>query len=250
MVTHDVITNLSIGKHAEVISIGVVSISHPLILGLDWLQCHNSDINWENIDLSLSCCNLTHCTHIPAKGFSLAHPQGPTYLNSVATISLGFSLNSISFAPCSSTSTPFSNIHSSNDLSSTPPLLTFVSLFLPWTGFGHSETKSTPSCKPDIVIVNPCQFLKYSKSSPVALIHFHPIEFPSYNLASMSKSTLGSELGPDIEPSSVNSSYDDSYTSHILRKVLFVIPHPLQLHPFYLFKRRLGTYVSVLTIKG
>ncbi len=45
LVTQDVFTNLSVDAHDETISLGVVSVSYPIILGLDWLRRHNPYID-------------------------------------------------------------------------------------------------------------------------------------------------------------------------------------------------------------
>lgn len=227
LVTHDVITELTIDKHAEVIALGVVSVSYPIILGLDWLRRHNPDIDWENIDLSLSCCNLTRNSPVTvsAKGFGLMRPQGPTYLNSIATtVGLGFGLNGSTLVPRPSTP-PLTSDRSANDSISTPttPSNPFASSFLSWAGFGRPKSGPLPlplpKCKPDVAVVNPRRFLKYSKSSPVALIRFHAVGTPSYNLASMSESTLASELGPDLEPSPAEDPSND-FTSHVPPKYM------------------------------
>ena len=96
----------------------------------------------------------------------------------------------------------------------------FVSLFLSLNGSSHSSTGDPPhSCKPGVEVVNPCHFLKYSKSSPVALICFHPVGSLSYNLASMSESTLASELGPDFLPPTTEDLPED-YASYIPPKYM------------------------------
>lgn len=38
LVTHEVITSLSIHSHLEVIALGIVCVPFPIILGLDWLR--------------------------------------------------------------------------------------------------------------------------------------------------------------------------------------------------------------------
>lgn len=53
LVTHDIITHVEVSKHTEYLSLGVVSIGYPIILGLDWLRRHNPRIDWAEMDLTL-----------------------------------------------------------------------------------------------------------------------------------------------------------------------------------------------------
>ena len=103
LVTQDVLTNLLVDSHDETIVLSIVSVSYPIILGLDWLRCHNPYIDWEDANLSLSCCNLTRSSPITvsAKGFGPRLPNPLTSLNSLSTtsLSLGFGLNSGLLAP-------------------------------------------------------------------------------------------------------------------------------------------------------
>ncbi|GJE99152.1 polyprotein [Phanerochaete sordida] len=211
LVIHDVVTQLTVDKHSEVISLGVVSVSYPIILGLDWLRRHNPVIDWETIDLSLSCCNLTRSTRItvPGKGFGLPRPFAS--LNSFTSVGLGFGLNGGSVESRLATS-PAPTPHERSASASTPsppptPCSPFLSLFLAWNGFGRSAAQdssfSTPQTSPpDIAVVNPRRFLKYTKSTPYALIRFHATGSPSYKLAMMSGSTPTSDLDlDDPEPS-------------------------------------------------
>lgn len=66
-VTHDIITSLHVHEHSENISLGIVSVPYPVILGLDWLQRHNPSINWTRRQLALSCCGKHH-TSVSALG--------------------------------------------------------------------------------------------------------------------------------------------------------------------------------------
>ncbi|KZV59402.1 hypothetical protein PENSPDRAFT_556484, partial [Peniophora sp. CONT] len=47
LVSHNIITHLVVKGHSEAIRLGVISVGYPVILGLDWLRCHNPDIDWE-----------------------------------------------------------------------------------------------------------------------------------------------------------------------------------------------------------
>ena len=44
LITHDVITHISVSDHKEIQPLAVVSVAYPVILGLDWLRQHNPDI--------------------------------------------------------------------------------------------------------------------------------------------------------------------------------------------------------------
>jgi hypothetical protein len=87
MVTHDVITKLSVESHSEVIRLGVVSVGYLVILGLDWLRRHNPSIDWTSMDISLSCCNLhrSEPVRVGAHGFGRPHlAPGSSSLNSTS----------------------------------------------------------------------------------------------------------------------------------------------------------------------
>ncbi|OBZ76513.1 Retrotransposon-derived protein PEG10 [Grifola frondosa] len=74
LVTHDIITSLSVQSHSENISLGVVKVSFPVILGLDWLRRHNPAIDWARNRLAFSCCSANPSYPVLAlgKGFGLA----------------------------------------------------------------------------------------------------------------------------------------------------------------------------------
>ena len=56
LITQDVTTQLTVQNHIEMISLSIVSVSYPIILGLDWLRRHNPDIDWGRMQLTLHCC--------------------------------------------------------------------------------------------------------------------------------------------------------------------------------------------------
>ena len=160
---------------------------YPIILGLDWLHCHNPHTNWDNINLSLSCCNLSCSTLVVStKGFGLTCPQGPTYLNSIAT-TVGLGL----LTPLSYLQECLANSSTTSSTSFSSP---FISSIVSWTSFSCSKSKFPPvaSRKLSIEVVNPHQFSKYAKFSSLALIHFHTSGSPSYNLALMFEHSLQS----------------------------------------------------------
>ncbi|KAF9221432.1 hypothetical protein BS17DRAFT_737788, partial [Gyrodon lividus] len=59
LITQDVVANITVGSHSETCPLAIVSVSYPMILGLDWLRQHNPNINWAEMNLSLDCCRLT-----------------------------------------------------------------------------------------------------------------------------------------------------------------------------------------------
>ena len=73
LITQDVLTNISIGSHSETQALTVVTVSYSIILGLDWLQHHNPNIDWHKSHLTLNCCGLNPAnpTKVYAKGFGL-----------------------------------------------------------------------------------------------------------------------------------------------------------------------------------
>ena len=55
-VTHDLLVSLRVRDHSEFLPLNVVSVSFPIILGLDWLRRHNPTIDWARQQLALTCC--------------------------------------------------------------------------------------------------------------------------------------------------------------------------------------------------
>ena len=210
LVTQDILTNLAVDSHEEVISLNVVAVSYPIILGLDWLRQHNPHIDWETADLSLSCCNLTRSSPITtsAKGFGPRLFNPLTSLNSLSTTSLGlgFGLNSGLLAPCSAIiqarqPLPPSLERTANVSTPTlnPPRTTSFFSSLPgWTGFGRSTRAPSTldhmgACS--VSVENPQRFLKHAKSLPIALLRFTPTPVQVSACAQFSPST--SDQGPD-----------------------------------------------------
>ena len=214
LVTQDVLTNLAVDAHEEVFPLNVVSVSYPIILGLDWLRRHNPYIDWEDTNLSLACCNLSrsHPITVKAKGFGPRLPHLTTSLNSLSmtSLGLGFGLNSgtltsrpsLVLTPC-----PTLPEHSANasltpnilDPSYQPPSL-FSSL-PGWTGFGrstHAPSTLENTGPPKVTLLNPRRFTKYAKDAPIALLRFN-----SNPISIATTSTSDSDLGPDDDaPSS------------------------------------------------
>ena len=210
LVTQDVLTNLLIDSHDETIVLSIVSVSYPIILGLDWLHHHNPYIDWEDANLSLLCCNLTRSLPITvsAKGFGPQLSNPLTSLNSLSTtsLSLGFGLNSGLLAPRSALiqarqSLPPSLERTANVSTPTldpPRTASFFSSLPGWTGFGRStrapSTLDHPAL-PKISVINARRFAKCAKATPIALLRFQP-----HTISVATTSTIPSDsldLGPD-----------------------------------------------------
>lgn len=76
LITQDIITQLQIQNHSEHISLSVVSVSYPIILGLDWLRRHNPDIDWGRMQLTLHCCRAPDAA--PTRARALPVDDVPT----------------------------------------------------------------------------------------------------------------------------------------------------------------------------
>ena len=92
LITQDVLTNISISSHSESQALTVITVSYPIILGLDWLQHHNPNIDWHESHLILNCCGLNPAkpTKVYVKGFSPLLQPNSVHLTSVG---LGLSLS-------------------------------------------------------------------------------------------------------------------------------------------------------------
>ena len=99
LLTHDVITQISIRDHTEITQLGIVSMPYLVLLGLDWLRQHNPTVDWARGQLSLSCCGTTHNLSVPAfgKGYSLISPSASS--QSIALVGLGLCLNNLKPPP-------------------------------------------------------------------------------------------------------------------------------------------------------
>ncbi|QRV99185.1 Transposon Tf2-1 polyprotein [Ceratobasidium sp. AG-Ba] len=70
--THEVRTSLSIAdSHFESISLGVVAMPYPVLLGLDWLKSHNPSIDWVLGSLTLSCCSIPDSSPLVVRSLSV-----------------------------------------------------------------------------------------------------------------------------------------------------------------------------------
>lgn len=219
LVTHDVVTQLSVDRHDEIIPLAVVSVPFPVILGLDWLKHHNPRIDWLNPDLELSCCNLS--PHKPvlvshAKGFGLERTTTPSQSLAATAVGLGFGLSGSSLAHSRpSLLTPSNHLASDEDPlppdigitdTKSKPTTLFLGHLAQWAGYGptvipllRSRLRRLPNLKPiSISCVNAKQFAKLSKTTSVSLICFHPVGSPVY-VASMSSPS-------DIDSKSPSSS--------------------------------------------
>ena len=93
LLTHDVISQLKVRDHTEIIRLGIVSMPYSVLLGLDWLKQHNPTTDWTHGQLALSCCSTNHDFPVSAfgKGYGLASPSVSDLL-SVSSLGLGLHL--------------------------------------------------------------------------------------------------------------------------------------------------------------
>lgn len=196
LITQDVITLLMVNKHFKVLPLHMVSVGYPIILGLDWIHHHNPKIDWEEMNLSLNCCRLSHTfpVQVMAKGFSTKPKLFSPALNSFLPVGLGSGLsNTPPVASWYSTSPPKDALEDTpSSATSTTPDSTpthsssspsFLSSFIQRNSFGCSTPMlDSPPPPPDIKIVNPAWFKKYTKSNPnmVCMLCYHTSNSPTF----------------------------------------------------------------------
>ena len=103
LVTHSVLTHLSIANHSEFKSFGIARMPHSVILGLDWLKAHNPVVDWVRQSLHFSCCGSG------TKNEGDAQPS-----NSHAN------LNSLASGPATSIASPSLSLVSADELADIP----------------------------------------------------------------------------------------------------------------------------------
>lgn len=205
LITQDVVTQLEIDGHSEFLSLAVVAVAYPVILGLDWLRVHNPFIDWADPKLSLSCCSLRSPVTVLPRGSGLvgiSQSLNSFQSCSVTSTGLGFGLRA---SPLSRYPVPEPPPPSSSP-STAPPKPSFLASFTRWTGFGRSSLDisldSSPS--PSVSLCNSARFRKYTKNAPVGIIRRHDSSSPIY-LSAMSSSPLD-EIDDDKDPPSSDSS--------------------------------------------
>ena len=160
LITQNILAHLSLGSHSETRAFAVVSVGYPMILGLDWLQHHNPDIDWAESTLTFNCCG-THAKPVTvyAKG------SGPSLHPNPA---LHFSTKTAPMPPH----------HSS-----------FLSSFVASNGFGHSlptssptyisKTKPPPS-PPNVKVLSARHFFRAARAETICLLRFHESTSSTY----------------------------------------------------------------------
>jgi hypothetical protein len=193
LLTHDVIASLKVRDHSEKISLGIVQMPYPVLLGLDWLKLHNPSIDWACGQLSLSCCGTNHDFPVSAfgKGYGLAHlPPSLSSAPAISSVGLGLCLNGKSL----STSVPdfiqraepvhtqsrgrlanVSAIHSILCPVRAHTGLSRTELLSIWTSHVPSAPDSPPPGKPlNICFISSVRFSKYSRNRDTNLIWYTP----------------------------------------------------------------------------
>ena len=217
LVSQDVISCLKVRDHSERISLAVVSVAYPIILGLDWLRRHNPSIDWTRGQLALSCCGANPGPLFAfGQGYGLARlePQ-KTSLSALSTTSvgLGLGLNGNTLRPsvpdCVSRAPGPTRLHgclaSSMNIPSTP----LLSTRRPIIGSGHrqiftalhSPRKSTAT-ELNISFVNTSRYTRFAKHGESALIWYTPNLGIHETVANVSSSPLATapSVSPPAEP--------------------------------------------------
>jgi Reverse transcriptase (RNA-dependent DNA polymerase)/RNase H-like domain found in reverse transcriptase/Integrase zinc binding domain/Retroviral aspartyl protease len=203
LITHDVITHISVADHKEVRPLAVVSVAYPIILGLDWLRQHNPDIDLEASTLSLDCCGLTrqNPVTVTAKGFGPKLSLPSSKLNSSSTVGIGFGhSDAISHSarmlspvtvPSVASLTPEPAPAAGPDPTHSKPSL--LASFMSWGGYGRPNPLTSPStthASSNIRFVSAKKFAKAARSSPddVCLLRYHSPSSPIYIRSTTSSS--------------------------------------------------------------
>jgi hypothetical protein len=196
LITHDVITHISVANHKEVRPLAVISVAYPVILGLDWLRQHNPDIDWEESTLSLDCCGLT-CKNpviVTAKGFGPKLSLPPSKLNLASTVGIGFGLSDATSYSAHALATPpspsFDPPKAAPDPSHDGPKTSFLSSLVAQNGYGHSVNPSLSPRPPNICFISAKKFTLAARVNPddVCLLHYHSPTSPAYIRAVSSSS--------------------------------------------------------------
>jgi hypothetical protein len=187
LITQDVLANISIGSHSETWALAVVAVSYPIILGLDWLQHHNPNIDWHESHLTLNCCGLNPAnpTKVYTKGFG--PPLQPNSVHSTSVgLGLGLSIPVISLSYLASP-VPLSTPPSQQKLPvpSSAPCVSFLSVLVGMNGFSCSfpsplDPSPSVSGPPNVKIVSPRKFTRLARGEEVCYLHFHNTSSPVF----------------------------------------------------------------------
>ena len=222
LLTHDVISKIRIRDHSEIASLGICSMPYPVLLGLDWLKLHNPAMDWARGQLSLSCCGESLSVPAFGKGYCLVSPTASRSFQSIASVGLGFCLNSVK---------PLSFLAPSNYISkATYPAGTFSnqqnlpSIIRPpvqngccreelkaiWAIPPIVSEKSEPSELMDIAFVDPERFYKYAKNQEIGCIWYTTNSDLDAHINSLTIGTYDPDLPPPEPPPTVTADVTDS----------------------------------------
>lgn len=186
-VTYQVLTRLNLRAHSENIALGVVQVSYPVILGLDWLRRHNPAVDWVTTQLSFSCCNLSTPMSVFGLGSGLLRNTSVPRA-SVASVGIGFGL---SFtrprlvpdpAPVTVTPTsarcdrplPTPSLGTYPSIGTPPSLVNPVQMSAGSGLPGLMKAWVTPSPPLCIKILSKSRFRKFAKNQRISAIKFTP----------------------------------------------------------------------------
>ena len=200
LLTHDVITQVKVRNHTEIIRLGIVTMPYPVLLGLNWLKQHNPAIDWARGRLALSCCgaDLNSSVSAVGKGYSLPDPSDSDHLsfldlgprlpspsqNNLPDLNHGSNLDH-NYAPKPEvfTSGTFANAPKPETFASGPSAIPrsipSISHLPVSNGLSQQEFKSpllTPNSPISVSHVSPQRFLKYSKNQHCYCIWYTPNE--------------------------------------------------------------------------
>jgi hypothetical protein len=224
LITHDVITHLSVSDHHEARSLAVVSVAYPIILGLDWLRQHNPNIDWESSTLSLECCGLTRSNPVvvSAKGFGLKPKLLPSKLNASAVVGIGFGLSdaaSHSASILSPTTAVDAEPPTPDSEPAKPrPTPSFLASLMSWGSSGRPNPLTPPSAAsaaPNIRFISAKKFAKTARSNPdeSCLLCYHSPSSPAYIRSTTSSSidSIDDEIPalPHIDIDNIPPKYRD-----------------------------------------
>ncbi|KAG6894677.1 hypothetical protein C0992_005158 [Termitomyces sp. T32_za158] len=189
LLTHNVITQLKVCNHQEVLRLSIISMPYPVLLGLDWLKQHNPTVDWTRGQLLLSCCGANHDFLVTAFGQGYSPLKPDTHSTpSIGFLGLGLGLPRMPTSDiCKLLDLPNNKKRLTTSYISTNPNAPASILHPPiWNGISQEELLaiwSTPPPEPDSIYgskTKPLQiaycssnrFQKYAKNQAIFCIWY------------------------------------------------------------------------------